>query len=336
MIRVTDILTKPVISLINGKTEGIVKSVVFNQNFKKVAYLVLFDNNEHQEEKALSVSNIYNYGENAIIVKDENSIALEMSIKKVTDKPSPINNNVYTYLGKFAGKVSDIILDEKFNVVSIKLGNKEIERENIITVGTDNVVIQEETKKLNVKTLKRKIKSQNLTTLNINANNKVYILNNNLNKINNAISNNFNENLTKNAENSIEITNNDSTKFKDTINTNSLSNVVLEENNLQNANASVAKISSDGIPFISEKALNELQNAEKAKVKYKLSDNPSVPQVVTTNYEFLLGRKLERNIYSSNRELIARKNSKITTDIINKAKMYYKIRELTKYSHQVF
>lgn len=360
MIKVTDILTKPVISLINAKTEGIVKNAVFDKNFKKLKYLILFDNNEHQEEKALNILNIYSYGENAIVIKEDSDLNLEISNKQILDKPFPINSNVYTYLGKFMGKVNDIILDEKYNIISLIVNGKEVLIENIISCGEDAVIIQDLNKKLNVKNIRRKKANKDITALNTSNLNKVYVLNNQnetnnfnttnfnstdiknnnnfesiqpLNKVTNFnentnILNEIHENYTKNTQNSIVLNNNLSNLNNDTIKTN-INN--FDENHINNTNFNL-NLNNSLPTSISEKALNEMNKNNNLKVKYKLTDNPSTPKTVTTNYEFLIGRKLEKNIYAQNKELIARKNTRITKDIINKAKMYFKIRELTKYS----
>ena len=343
MIKVTDILTKPVISLINAKTEGIVKNAVFDKNFKKLKYLVLFDNNEHQEEKALNVINIYSYGENAIVVKEESDLMLEISNKQVLDKPFPINSNVYTYLGKFIGTVSDIVLDKKYNIISLIVNNKEIALSNIISCGQDAVIIQDNEKQINIKNIKRKKNStKKLTNLNTINSNKVYILNKattqnsqNLSKNGDNLSN-FTINFIEKDNNTIKT--NIQKDFANNINYNETDNNNLNAENINsesfitNANSKISNNTINLPPAISEKVLTEINENYNTKIKYKLSDNPTQPQTLTTNYEFLIGRKLEKNIYSSNRELIARKNSKITLDIINKAKLYYKIRELTKYS----
>lgn len=318
MIRVTDILSKPVISLIDSKTEGIIKNAIFDKNFKKLKYLILFDNNEHLEEKALNITNIYSYGENAIIVKEESDLDLELSTKKIDDKPFPINNNVYTYLGKFIGIVNDIILDEKFNIISLIVSDKEIMLENIISSGLDAVIIQDEENKINIKSIKRKkTNNKKITDFKVENLDKVIVQNK--------------QNFIKNSENSEEIPifNNNFTNLNEEINeftikTNSIDNNSITSNENKNNEENIAL-------SINNQAINEINTNQKT-IKYKLTDNPSLPQVITTNYEFLIGRKIDKNIYSPSRELIARKNSKITNDTINKAKLYYKIIELTKYS----
>ena len=268
MIKITEILSKPVVSILNSKTEGIIKNAIFDKNFKRLKWLVMFDNNEHLEEKTLNINNIFSCGENAVIIKDGQDLSLEASCVKIGEKYLPINNNVYTYLGKFIGKVNDIVLDDKYYIKSLIINNEEININEIITCGENVVIIQDNVKKLNIKNIKRKKKSEvNILNLKTNKEQVVNILN----------------------ENNNEITEN--------------------ENN---------------------EPLFETE--ETKKVKYVLNECATLPKTFIANNELLIGRKLEKNIYSQNKELIAKKNSKITSDTINKAKMFYKLRELTKYS----
>lgn len=287
MIKITEILSKPVISLLDSKTEGIVKNAIFDKNFKRLKYLVLFDNNEHQEEKTLSIQNIYSYGENAIIVKDGQDLSLELSTVKISDKLLPINNAVYTYLGKCVGKVTDILLDDKYYIKSLIIGQTEIDINEILSSGEDAVIIQDKNKKVNISNIKRK-KSKKVAILDtkLNYDQKVVILNNEKDEV-------------------------PSIQVKEDI-----------QNDQENINTTL----------IDNQIITQENNENKPKIKYTLKDEPSLPKIMFANSDFLIGRKLEKNIYSQNKELIARKNTKITLEIINKAKMFYKLRELTKFS----
>lgn len=279
MIKLTEILSKPIISLSNCKTEGIVSDAVFDRNFKRLKFLILFDNDEHLDDKSLNINSIYSYGENAIIVKDDEDLSLVVSNMQTCDKSNVINCSCYTYLGTFLGKVTDILLDEKYYVKSLVVGQTTIEINDVINTGEDTVIVQDKDVKVNVTNLKRKKKKcVKLQDIKLDNSQKVYILN-------------------------------PQEKF--------------EEHEVKEERTNVESV----------KELDENVNKETPKIKYKLTELPSNPMLVTTNYEFLLGRKLDRNLYSQNLELIARKNTKITADIINKARLLNKTRELIKFSH---
>ena len=56
----------------------------------------------------------------------------------------------------------------------------------------------------------------------------------------------------------------------------------------------------------------------------------TVPKkVLTDNFSFLIGRKLDKNIYTDNKQLIAKKQSIITSQIIDIASKNGKLKELT-------
>lgn len=280
MIKLTEILSKPVISLSNCKTEGIVRDAVFDRNFKRLKFLILFDNDEHLDDKSLNINSIYSYGENAIIVKDDEDLSLVVSNMQTCDKSNVINCSCYTYLGTYLGKVTDILLDEKYYIKGLIVGQTTIEISDIINTGEDTVIVQDKEVKINVTNLKRKKKKcVKLQDIKLDNSQKVYILN-------------------------------PQEKFEE-------SEVKEEIINVE-----------DGIKDEQETTIKETP-----KIKYKLTELPSNPMLVTTNYEFLIGRKLDRNLYSQNLELIARKNTKITADIINKARLLNKTRELIKFSH---
>lgn len=280
MIKLTEILSKPIISLSNCKTEGIVRDAVFDKNFKRLKFLILFDNDEHLDDKSLNINSIYSYGENAIVVKDDEDLSLVVSNMQTCDKSNVINCNCYTYLGKFLGKVVDILLDEKYYVKGLVVGQTTIEINDIINTGEDTVIVQDKEVKINVTNLKRKKKKcVQLQDIKLDNSQKVYILN-------------------------------PQEKF--------------EEAEVKEENTNI----EEDVKEWKEKTVKEMP-----KIKYKLTELPSNPMLVTTNYEFLIGRKLDRNLYSQNLELIARKNTKITTDIINKARLLNKTRELIKFSH---
>lgn len=53
---------------------------------------------------------------------------------------------------------------------------------------------------------------------------------------------------------------------------------------------------------------------------------------IITDYRFLINRTITQDILSFNGELIAKQNSKVTKEIINKASLYGKLMEIARYS----
>lgn len=275
-MKVTEILSKPVISLVDSKTEGIIKSVVFDKSFKRAKWLVLFDNNEHLEDKALSIQDIYSLGENAVVIKNADILNLYLSCTKTDEVCLPINNSVYTTKGKFLGNVKDIILNDKYYIEKIILStSEEVETKNILASGDDAVIVQADNESVNIANFKRKKK----TSLNVK---------------------------------SAELIEQEVVILNDIQNVQATTPVEVQQNETQ-----------------TEFLVNSNEVSQN-KPKYKFTNQ--VPQTLTANFNFLVGRKMEKNIYSQNKELIARKNVKITQEIINKAKLHCKLRELVKYS----
>ena len=74
------------------------------------------------------------------------------------------------------------------------------------------------------------------------------------------------------------------------------------------------------------------------EVKVEIQNSNTKPaktqpkKFLTAGFEFLIGRKVGQNIYADNKQLIAKKNSKITNQIIDTASKNGKLKELTTLS----
>ncbi|MBQ0017404.1 MAG: PRC-barrel domain-containing protein [Clostridiales bacterium] len=284
MKKVSDFLGKPVISLYESTTEGIVKNLMFDKNFKKLKYIVMFNDNEFQEEKIVAVQDIYSYGENAIILK--NNSCLDLKTKLTEELESPINNYVYTILGKYIGIVKDVMIDEKFNIKEIELNdNKTIEIEKVVTSGKDAMFIQEEGTEVKLSYFKNK----KIVNKEENKEIKVLVLNK--------------EQLNKNIE---------------------TENLVNQEvvNNSDGQESSLVEELPQEETFVKPIL---------PKKKVELTGS-ALPKVATTKKNFLIGRKVAKNIYSFNHEIIIRKNTRITDKTILIAKSHSKLKELALYS----
>ena len=272
MKKVTDFLSKPVLSLYESTTEGIVKDLIFDKNFKKLKYIVLFTDNDLEDEKIINVSDIYSYGENALVIK--NNSCLDLKVNLVDELSNPINNFVYTTFGKLVGTVKDVNIDDKNNVVSVVLtDDKIIELEKIVTSGKDAMFIQDKQKEVKLCNFKKR-----------------------------QIVNNVENKLIK-----VEALNN--------------TEIVTTEQSEENIQSNEP-----------ETPINNVEvEPIKPKPKRMLNEN-NLPKRTSTKNNFLIGRKVEKNIYSFNHELIIRKNTKITEKTIVKAKSHSKLKELTLYS----
>lgn len=323
MINLTDILTKPVLSLSCTKCEGIVKSAIFNNKFKRLKYLVLFDEEEDLEDKVLHYSSIFSNGENAIVIKDDQYLTPLSASLNTLDKPSPINSKVYTFLGKYLGTIQEVVLTDSFFVHSIKTANQEILSTDIISFGENVIFVQDENKKAKISSLKkRKSTCVKIQDIKVSADQKVYILSP-------TSSSKKNSKKTQTLQTDSAVLN----AKPQNIDLNERAEKVAEPEDIPISPITPTEINSSEDASNLDELNNFAQTApEKPKLVYSLTEEPSKPGLVISNFEFLIGRKLGQNIYSSNNELIARKNTKITTDTIIKARLFNKTRELVKFS----
>lgn len=271
MKHITDFLGKPVISLYESNIEGYVKNVVFDKTFKKIKYLVIFEDNEFQDEKMLDISKIYSLGENAIIVKNNECISLKQ--EELLDISNHINCKVYTTNGSFIGIIADIEVDESdYNINDIILTNgQRFKSYDFFTFGQDVFFLQDIQNPVKISSIRKR----NKITSNIPQTQNILV-------------------TIQNGEN------------------NSTENIKTETS-------------------ATAQSIIENTNTKQSK-KYNL-DNLTLPQkLITNNSEFLIGRKTTKTIYSSNNEVIVKKNVNINDKIIKQAILFNKLRELTIYS----
>lgn len=160
----SEIISKPVLNLYSGKIDGTVKNAIFDECYKKVQTLIIFD--EEEEEYSLKTNKIYSIGNNSIVIK--NSEALELSInQEIPAEKNPINLEVYSTSGNYLGKLIDIELNDKFEVESFITTEQKIAYKQIINVGP-NIIINDGDKQLKLCNLKpKKINKKAVEILNV-------------------------------------------------------------------------------------------------------------------------------------------------------------------------
>lgn len=281
MKRVSDFLGKPVLSLYESVTVGIVKDVIFDKSFKKLKWVVLFSENEFEEEQIVNVTDIFSFGEGAIVIK--NNACIEMNNTTMDEPNNPINNRVYTAQGRYVGTVEDVEIDEKNNIVGICLSDKStFDLGKVVTSGKDAMIIQEEGKEIRLANFRKRG-----VPLSTTSRQKVEIM----------------------QEEEVEISDEEN-------------NTVGEDETAQSYIEGDQKETPQGTIVTPIKQIR----------KRVILEENSMPKKATTNDNFLLNRKVEKNIYSFNNELIIRKNARVTDKVILIAKTHSKLRELTLYS----
>lgn len=151
----SEIVSKPVLNLYSGKIEGTVKNVCFDECYKKIQSLTIFD--EEEEEYTLKANKIYNIGKNSIVIKNGEALVLNINDNEAREN-NPINLDVYSTSGNYLGRLIDAQLNDKFEVESFITSEQKIEYKKIVNVG-QSIIVNDSEKQVKLCNLKpRKIK----------------------------------------------------------------------------------------------------------------------------------------------------------------------------------
>lgn len=276
MKNLTNFLGKPVISLYEGNLEGYVKNVIFDKSLKKLKYFVLFEDNEFQDEKMLEISKVYNFNNDAIIIK--NNSTLELKKEEVFGISNHINCKVYSSTGEYLGLVTDVVLNDDLTTNKVILSsNLELLPSEFLTFGQDLFIKQDENNVIKLSSIRKR------------------------------------ENILKPFS---------QTETKVSI----LPKVENQTSSLENSNL------PPSLPVFPEVSDENLQNLNQTKKKYVFNEYSLPKKLLLNNSDFLIGRKTTKTIYSSNNEVIAKKNMIINQNILQNAVIFNKLRELAIYS----
>lgn len=150
MYKISEILSKPVISLYEGAVEGIIKNFTFDKKLKKITHFIVFDAEENADDQVITSNNIFAIGENALVIKNATCLEPLTNFEPQLKINNPINLQVYTTQGKCIGKVTDVIIEKNFAVKSFLISNdKEIDIKEIISLSKNAILVQDENVKIN-------------------------------------------------------------------------------------------------------------------------------------------------------------------------------------------
>lgn len=234
MSKVSNIISSYVVSVYNGQIEGIVNNILFN-NKKQAKYLVISQNDE--QFLVLETKDIYKTGEGAVIVKNSDVLSLmESSELKMKECFSPINSIVVSIDGDYIGHVSDIELDNKYNIKNFIVDGQVFELNKVINISESAIIINT----LDIKTSLSKFKSK--------------------------------------------------------------TKIVMGNERITNQTVSV------------------------------MSNQTILPNRTMLNYNFLIGRKVSKDILNFNGEIIIKENQTVNSKVLDIARINGKLRELIKVS----
>lgn len=234
MSKVSNIISSYVVSVYNGQIEGIVNNILFN-NKKQAKYLVISQNDE--QFLVLETKDIYKTGEGAVIVKNSDVLSLmESSELKMKECFSPINSIVVSIDGDYIGHVSDIELDNKYNIKNFIVDGQVFELNKVINISESAIIINT----LDIKTSLSKFKSK--------------------------------------------------------------TKIIIGNERITNQTVSV------------------------------MSNQTILPNRTMLNYNFLIGRKVSKDILNFNGEIIIKENQTVNSKVLDIARINGKLRELIKVS----
>lgn len=234
MSKVSNIISSYVVSVYNGQIEGIVNNILFN-NKKQAKYLVISQNDE--QFLVLETKDIYKTGEGAVIIKNSDVLSLmESSELKMKECFSPINSIVVSIDGNYIGHVSDIELDNKYNIKNFLVDGQVFDLNKVINISESAIIINT----LDIKTNLSKFKSK--------------------------------------------------------------TKIVIGNERITNQTVSV------------------------------MSNQTILPNRTMLNYNFLIGRKVSKDILNFNGEIIIKENQTVNSKVLDIARINGKLRELIKVS----
>ena len=234
MSKVSNIISSYVVSVYNGQIEGIVNNILFN-NKKQAKCLVISQNDE--QFLVLETKDIYKIGAGAVIVKNSDVLSLmESSELKMKECFSPINSIVVSIDGNYIGHVSDIELDNKYNIKNFIVDGQVFELNKVINISESAIIINT----LDTKTSLSKFKSK--------------------------------------------------------------TKIVMGNERITNQTVSV------------------------------MSNQTILPNRTMLNYNFLIGRKVSKDILNFNGEIIIKENQTVNSKVLDIARINGKLRELIKVS----
>lgn len=234
MSKVSNIISSYVVSVYNGQIEGIVNNILFN-NKKQAKYLVISQNDE--QFLVLETKDIYKTGEGAVIIKNSDVLSLmESSELKMKECFSPINSIVVSIDGDYIGHVSDIELDNKYNIKNFIVDGQVFDLNKVINISESAIIINT----LDIKTNLSKFKSK--------------------------------------------------------------TKIVMGNERITNQTVSV------------------------------MSNQTILPNRTMLNYNFLIGRKVSKDILNFNGEIIIKENQTVNSKVLDIARINGKLRELIKVS----
>lgn len=179
MRKISDFLSKPLISLANASFEGTIIGVLCDKRLRNIEFLVILVENEVLDErKYVAVRYVKNTTENSATVSNNLCIksAEEVDTERYTE--NPINSSVYDSDGKLIGRLCDLLFsDTTKQICQIDVEGNMLEANTVASTSHDIVIINSNPEKRPYKAPPRKVKKPKedikVTLLDENTNSKI-------------------------------------------------------------------------------------------------------------------------------------------------------------------
>lgn len=161
-MKISEIISKEIISIFECESVGTIKNVNFTKNLKKINGFIFF-NDESDIDCYIPTSKIYALSDEGMMIKNTSKIDFF-----VDENNNPINKKVFLINGKDCGKIIDIIFNESF-MVEYLLTNKgeKIYPEYILTNGMNIVLAKDKNQNISISSFKPKTKQIEVSSENL-------------------------------------------------------------------------------------------------------------------------------------------------------------------------
>ncbi len=342
MKKISNFLGSQVINLAAAKAEGVIINGIMDDKLKKMYYYVLVNEETFEDEELfLPLSSVIEGADTLYITSNRQVNSINEQFIKC-----PLNARVFNTDGELLGKVKDIEYDEKGYTQSIVCDSGNIAQHEIVLASSSLITVKGN-KQIRVqrkKTNPQRIKVEEMMNIPENIENT-------------SLDNTAKDTDSTNIKNDIPLKDTSNTNikndilFKDTkstdtqssrdINIVDIKNTSTKDNatrtaNVENASKSIQdavqqKKDCENNVFFSERieyptpiaATNEFATKEPQK------ENNELPPRIISNYNFLLSRKVTKDICSQTNDIIIAKDSVIDDEVVKIARKHGKLVELT-------
>lgn len=133
-MKYSELLNKKIVSIFDGKNEGIIKSFSINKNYR-ISNLFL-DN-----DKILETKKIFKIGNDCLLIKNSNVFL----IATLAQNNNFLGKEVFDLDGNFLGKICDINISNKFEIKSFLTNKTEFSNKQIVCNKTSIIINTKDT-----------------------------------------------------------------------------------------------------------------------------------------------------------------------------------------------